>query len=126
MTFVYNTAVQSTTRFLVFQLLYGRDATCTLDTILPHPRESDTDKFLNQATSRLEPCCQLAHTVTTEQQRAAKRHYDECHRDSTFLPCDLVLLFFPLREVGHSEKFPSKYCGPYQDSLSQEGASLCE
>lgn len=65
--FVNNTAVQSTTEFSKFSLVYGREAVCTLDTILPHPCNAMADAFVEEATRRREVGRQLAGSRIIEQ-----------------------------------------------------------
>lgn len=113
-TFAYNTAVQTTTGFSPFYLLYGRDPSSTLDTILPYPNEHPDNDLMTQFTSSSEASRQLARSRTLQHQDASKRRYDAQHRDVHYLPGDLVLIFFPFRQTGRCEKFLPKFKGPYK------------
>lgn len=70
--------------------------------------------FVEESTRRTVVCRQLGRSRTIAQQFTAKAHHDECHREAIYLPGDLVLLYFPLREVGRCTKFLPKCQGPYR------------
>lgn len=85
-----------------------------LDDILLDLGEFSDDAFLNQPTASLEACRTLASACTAGQQTVTKCHYSERQWDMTFLPDDLILIFFPICQIGHCKKFLSRYRGPYQ------------
>lgn len=115
-TFAYNTAVQSTTGFSPFHLLYGQEASCNLDSIFHSEQLSpsqNSEQFLAQALSHTQECRRLARLRTAQQQRQSKERYDKTHRDVTYSAGDQVLVSFPLRKVGLCQKFLPRYLGPY-------------
>lgn len=114
LTFAYNTAVQSTTHFTPFRLVFGRDPVCNVDTVFPYHPSTEHNTTLAEATSRTEECRQLARCRTFEQQSAAKLRYDEHRRHVHYNNGDLVWLWVPIRKPGLCEKLICKYLGPYR------------
>lgn len=113
LTFAYNSAVQSTTKFSPFRLLYGHDPRSSIDTIFPYMAPSD-NLSLADATCRSEECRQIARSRTMDNQAAAKQLYDERHHDVQYSNGDLVWLWVPIRRPGLSEKLICHYVGPYR------------
>lgn len=112
-TYAYNTAVQSTTGFSPFFLVYGRQPASVLDTSFLSapvlPRTNIPDEFI----SRLDHTRHLARLRTTATQEERKANYDATHRVVSFKAGDEVLLSTPLRAPGLCEKFLPRYIGPY-------------
>lgn len=113
-TYAYNTAVQTTTGFSPFFLLYGRDPSCTMDTILPYRPDPSECHPLSEVRLRAEECRQLARSFTGNDQGRQKQHHDQSHPSPSFLPGDLVWLWIPSTTPGLSTKLLSKYHGPYR------------
>lgn len=112
LTFAYNTAVQSTTQYSPFILLYGYDSVCTVDTSFSYASHFDNET-LAEATCRAEECRQIARCPTYDAQASANLRYDEQHHH---VDCDvghLVLLWVPIRKPGLSEKLICQYVGSY-------------
>lgn len=63
-TFAYNTALQETTRFTPFELVFGRPVTTTLDAMLPGHNDVVTGTDIDDFTQRAEEARQLARFVT--------------------------------------------------------------
>lgn len=112
-TYAYNTAVQSTTQFSPFRLLYNREPLHTVDTLFPFPPAAN-NPTLEEATSRAEECRQIARCRTFDHQAASKLRYDSHHRYVAYKPGDLVWLWVPQRKPGLCEKLLCKYTGPYR------------
>lgn len=112
-TYAYNTAVQSTTQFSPFRLLYNREPLHTVDTLFPFP-PATTNVTLEEATSRAEECRQLARCRTFDHQAASKSRYDSHHRHVAYNQGDLVWLWVPQRKPGLCEKLICNYSGPYR------------
>lgn len=113
-TFAYNSAMQSTTGFSPFRLLYGRDPLCNIDTMFPYSPNTDHNTLLGDATSRAEECRQIARCRTFGRQADAKLRYDERHRHVDYQLGDQVWLWVPIRKPGLSEKLICRYTGPYR------------
>lgn len=113
LTFAYNTAVQSTTGYSPFRLMFGQEALSTLDTLFPYAPPSD-NLTLAGATCRSEECRQLARLRTFDAQASSKLRYDEHHRQVTYSEGDMVWLWVPVRKPGLSEKLLCQYLGPYR------------
>lgn len=114
-TFAYNTAVQETTRFTPFRLVYGRDVQTMLDAMLPCAADdqlltADAEEFTNYA----EEARQLARNHITKQQATDARRYNDRHRYVVFQPGDKVWVWTPVRRPGLSEKLLNRYFGPYR------------
>ena len=114
-TFAYNTAIQETTRFTPFRLVYGREVQTMLDAMLPHDWD---DALLTpdavQLTQYAEEARQLARLHITQQQIADARRYNSRHREVEYHPGDQVWVWTPVRRQGLSEKLLSRYFGPYK------------
>ena len=79
-TYAYNTATQATTGFSPFFLLYGREPSCTMDTLLPYRPDTSECTTVSEAAKYAEDCRQLARTLTTAAQGREKvRHDNELH-----------------------------------------------
>lgn len=94
--------------------MFGREASVTLDTILPYRSDATENQTLSEMASYAEECRQIARLRTINSQSEQKRRYDSRHQSTRFNPGDLVWLWIPQRQVGLSEKLLSKYDGPYR------------
>lgn len=112
-TFAYNTALQETTGFPPFRLVYGRDVVTMLDVmLLPTSSDTtapDTDAFVQRA----EAARHLARQRILSRQSQDARRYNIRHRVVTYKPGDLVWIWTPIRLRGRSEKLLRRYFGPY-------------
>lgn len=113
-TYAYNTATQTTTGFSPFFLLYGREPTCTLDTILPYSPDTTESTTISEAASHAEECRKLARMFTSEDQQRQKHHRDISAAPVSYAPGSLVWLWVPAPTPGLSPKLASKYHGPYR------------
>lgn len=111
--FAYNTAVQETTKMTPFKLVHGRDATTTLDAMLPNVTDEnnlDVAAYLQ----RTEEARQLARLRIRDQQRTDARRYNLRRREVKYKPGDRVWVWTPVRRRGLSEKLLRRYFGPYK------------
>uniref|UniRef100_A0A6G5A9U4 Putative tick transposon n=1 Tax=Rhipicephalus microplus TaxID=6941 RepID=A0A6G5A9U4_RHIMP len=65
-TYAYNTVVQATTGFSPYFLLYGREPSNAVDTILPYKPYESESTTLSEAARHAEECRQLARSFSTE------------------------------------------------------------
>lgn len=114
-TYAYNTAPQATTGFSPFFLLYGREPSSPIDTILPYRPDSSEGTPLSEAARYAEECRQLARSLTTKEQGLQKSRHDDERPPNQFSPNSLVWLWVPPTSApGISSKFVSRYHGPYR------------
>lgn len=113
-TYAYNTASQATTGFSPFFLVYGREPTCTLDTILPYRPDPSEGTPLSEASKYAEECRQLARSFTAEDQSLQKFRRDDDRPPCTYQPDSLVWLWIPSSTPGLSSKLLAQYHGPYR------------
>ena len=123
--FAYRTAKQETTRQTPFSLLYGREATYPIETVIePYPRETvgqhqefpDSDVLLHRALQLydLADDQNKARELTEQEQLRQARYYNQSVRPKGFLVGDLVLQYESARVGTHTGKLQSKWTGPYR------------
>lgn len=113
-TFAYNTAVQETTRFTPFELVFGRPVTTTLDAMLPVDNGMITGTEIDDIKQKAEEARQLARFRIRKQQETDARQYNLRRRLVEYRPGDLVWVWTPIRRRGLSEKLLRRYFGPYK------------
>lgn len=113
-TFAYNTATQTTTGFSPFFLLYGREPSCTVDTILPYSPDASESKPVSEIARHAEECRQLARSFTTSDQGRQKHQHDRGRPPPSYPAGSLVWLWIPPSTPGLSSKLLAKYHGPYR------------
>lgn len=112
-TFAYNSSRHDTATYSPFFLLYGREPSLPLDTLLPSSKVSVTE-YATDAIARADYARQIARTRINQSQANQKAAYDKRHRHAEYAPGSLVLLWSPRRHVGLSSKLLSRYTGPYK------------
>uniref|UniRef100_A0A6G5AAI1 Putative tick transposon n=1 Tax=Rhipicephalus microplus TaxID=6941 RepID=A0A6G5AAI1_RHIMP len=113
-TFAYNTAVQETTHFTPFQLVYGRTVITTLDAMLPVNSMNEEDPDISEYVERAEEARQLARNRIIQQPDVDAHRYNLRRRDVQYSPADQVWVWTPVRARGLSEKLMRHYFGPYR------------
>lgn len=99
-TFAYNSAIQETTRFTPFRLVYGREVQTMLDAMLPHDYDALLTPDAEQFTQYAEEARQLARLHITQQQSVDARRYNLRHRQVEYHPGDQVWVWTPVRRRG--------------------------
>lgn len=113
-TYAYNTAIQATTGFSPFFLLYGREPSCTLDTVLPYRPDRSECSPVSEAAKYAEECRQLARSFTAQDQWQQKSRHDDAATDPSYSPGSMVWLWIPSTTPGLCSKLLSRYHGPYR------------
>lgn len=114
-TFAYNSSRHDTAGYSPFYLLFGREPSLPLDTLVPSaPSISDTSEYARDAIARADLARQIARARLSASQSRQKCAYDHRHRPVRFTPGSLVLLWTPSRRVGLCEKLLPRYSGPYR------------
>ncbi|KAK8777721.1 hypothetical protein V5799_020936 [Amblyomma americanum] len=108
-TYAYNTSSQTTTGFSPFFLLFGREPSCMLDTILPYNPDSSEYASLSDITRHAEQCRQLARSFAAERQGLRTHASDQNTPAVHFSTGSLVWLSVP-----NTSKFSAKHIGPYR------------
>lgn len=113
-TYAYNSATQSTTGFSPFFLLYGREPSSFMDTILLYHPDASESTTLSEVATYAEECRQLARSLTAQDQAYQKNRHDENLSSQSYSPGALVWLRVPSSVPGLSTKLLPKYEGPYR------------
>jgi hypothetical protein len=114
-TFAFNTSIHASTGFSAFRMLYGRDPVLPPDRILHTVRtgvESE-DQYLRSLDQGIK---EMYRVVNNNVEKAAVRnkyYYDKRHRDIRFNVGDKVLVYYPTRYKGLTEKLLTPFHGPF-------------
>lgn len=110
LTFAYNTAVQDTTKYSPFRLIYGREAVLSTEAqILRTNPYLTIEEMLEKTLAARNIAVENIHNKQT----IDKERYDDKHRHVEFKPGDQVKVFTPIRKVGRSDKLLLRWFGPY-------------
>src|SRR5690606_32720952 len=112
-TFAYNSAVQSSSGFPPFRLLYGRDPTTPIDALLSSLSVIPSASRIQQSLANLSQDQAQAKAAIEKAQLNQQAVYNATHSEVIYRPGDLVLLRYPLRQIGLASKLLRKYCGPF-------------
>jgi hypothetical protein len=119
-TMAYNTAVQESTGYTPFYLMYGREAILPSDIALGTDPNGEfcvgEDKLsyvdrLQKTMSEAKGWVRLRMDAVKKRQ---KEMYDNGRREVSYKEGDLVLIYRPIRKVGKSDKLLHRWLGPFQ------------
>ena len=116
----YQTSVKSMTRFTLFQLVYGLEASLPVECEIPSLKlamELLPDTSLEEERllylERLDETRHLAALVIEAQKNWVKAHFDQTVSPRSFLEGDLVLLYDQAHDKHGAGKFQPMWHGPY-------------
>ena len=112
-TFAYNTSCQASTGFSPFSLLFAREPSTTLDTILPIA-PTFCDVFSQTHVAQANSVRDIARRCIERSQLHQASVYNTTHHDVQFRCGDDVLVHYPLRTPGLAQKLLPRYFGPYR------------
>ena len=115
--FVYRFAVQDSTKFLPFYLLYVWHPQLPTATALGKPRTAcqiDLDDYAEEVVANLSDAWRLAHDNIKTAQAKQKLWYDKKSVASHLSVGDNVMVHRPNQVQGKAWKFAHPYYGPYE------------
>ncbi|XP_070387409.1 uncharacterized protein [Dermacentor albipictus] len=112
-TFADNYSRQDTAGYSHFYLLFGREPSLPFETLLSTILDSPT-AYTQDVIATAIQAHQIARIRLSASQTRQKCRYDECIHEVHYEPGALVLVWHPNRRVGLSDKFLSRYYGPYR------------
>ncbi|RWS28099.1 pol polyprotein-like protein [Leptotrombidium deliense] len=114
--FAYNSSVQSTTKFSPHFLMFGKEPLTPLEVMLDTPSLSNYNSktYSYLLLKHLNFIREIALKNIENAAIKNKAKYDLKHRECDFKIGDKVLVFFPLRKIGRSEKLLHKFLGPFK------------
>lgn len=111
-TFAYNTAMQETTRFSPFELVYQRSLTTTLHAMLPVDSTDVTSTDAEAFTQCAEEAHQLA-LISIRHQREIDAEKYKGRRNVDYRSSKLLWVWTPIHRKILSEKWLRRYFWPY-------------
>jgi hypothetical protein len=115
--FAYNVKPQLSSRFSPFYLVHGREAETTLDAMMPKEDKNTIrglEEYASQVTRNAEEGRRSAKMLAERAQEVNKVRYDNNHTTARFKENDLVMVYYPIRRVGLSDKLMKRHFGPYR------------
>ena len=111
----YRSAVQSSTGYTPFFLLYGREMRLPLDIIYRPPNQDKChSEYVQSVRSTLETSYETARERLNLAHNRQKDYYDRKTHGLRFKPGDSVWLWSPVVEKGVAPKFHVPWTGPYK------------
>ena len=116
----YRTSVKDATRFIPFQLVYGLEATLSIECEIPSlklaigllPNTSPEEERLLYL-ERLDETYRFAALVIEVQKKWVKAYFDQLVSPHSFVEGDLVLLYDQAHDKLGASRFQPMWHGPY-------------
>ena len=114
--FSYNTSIHPTTKYSPFFLVYGREPKLPSDRVIDPQAVSfvDNHRYIINLDKKLYDARKIAKRNIELAAEKSKQTYDKTKRDINYKIGDQVLIRYPIRKVGLSEKLLNKYKGPFE------------
>ena len=112
----YRTAIQDSTGFTPFRILFGRSPSLPVDHMLALPSdasEPNYSQFIRQLKHTLEEAYQSVRQSLKTSHSQQKKEYDKNINDCGFRVGDMVYLHAPAVKRGRNKKLTSQWTGPY-------------
>ena len=116
-TFAYNTAIHSVTRYSPFYLMFHRNPVTSIDCVIDHPREAfptDLDEYSELMLERMKIAFNLVRSELKCAFDRSKRRYDFRVKSIQFEEGEFVWFYTPRGVPGLKKKWVLKTNGPYR------------
>ena len=115
----YRTAIQDSTGFTPFRIIFGRTPTLPIDLMLPFPEEKGEEdqpsysEYIKKLKHLLENAYRMVRQTLGASHNRQKEQYDKKTNDVKFMVGDMVYLHVPAVRQGGNKKLASRWTGPY-------------
>ena len=119
MLLAYHTAIQDSTGFTPFCIIFGRTPILPIDLMLPFPEEKGEEdqlsylEYIKKLKHLLENAYRMVHQNLGASRNRQKEQYDKKTNDVKFMVGDMVYLHVPAVRQGRNKKLASRWTGPY-------------
>lgn len=119
LTYAYNSAVHSTTKFTPFELMFGRPAKMPMDIFFKSPKfqldlELTPGEYSANLLVKLKAAYEAVRKNRDSRMDKAKVYHDRDVRACKFVVGDYVLLLDQVTKKGECKKLGPKWKGPYR------------
>ena len=108
--FAYNTAVQSSTGYSPFYLIYGREPILPIERVFGITTDN---RNINRIPEFINEAREIAKSRITAAQQTQAERYNETSNPHKFNEGQTVMVYTKMRRVGKCAKFINRWFGPY-------------